>query len=405
MAKKQSSNLASWKEAKKLVSQRISKLRSQGFDIDYKINTPDTIRKTDVEWLKNLTTEKIKQGKSTKRFTIDIKYTGEDTRPSRNGHGSVNTLSKTSPFTARDLRKMANELDKRISEDSSPIHAAGGVKHTGKSARSPRIGRSSTNASTDTSPFTARDLRKMANELDESVTEDSSPNYATTEREPLYEIGLTDEQIDYALSEGISLEEQLENASYFEDLENEDLTLPAQDPETLASYYLDTETGEIFTENDAEIYVRKNGRIVNDIYGNPKIKPTLEHHINEPVSKEALEVLQWDNFISDFKAARANRYTGIDPTPYFEELHKQVSASQITDLLNELQDYGSNIFDLSFWYETAPEEQGERFNAFLEAIDERYGTDTSELRQQFNAENEHFVFLDNMKANARTLNL
>ena len=350
MAKKQSSNLASWNKAKKLVSQRISKLRSQGFDIDYEINTPDTIRKTDVEWLKNLTTEKIKQGKSTKRFTIDIKYTGEDTRPSRIGNHNTNISSETSPFTDRDLRKMANELDKRISEDSSP-------------------------------------------------------NYATTEREPLHEIGLTDEQIDYALSEGISLEEQFENASYFEDLESEDLTLTEQDPETLASYYLDTETGEIFTENDAEIYVRKNGRIVNDIYGAPKIKPTLEHHINEPVSKEALEVLQWDNFISDFKTARANRYAGIDPTPYFEELHKQVSASQITDLLNELQDYGSNIFDLSFWYETAPEEQGERFNAFLEAIDERYGTDTSELRQQFNAENEHFVFLDNMKANARTLNL
>lgn len=383
MAKKQSSNLASWNKAKKLVSQRISKLRSQGFDIDYEINTPDTIRKTDVEWLKNLTTEKIKQGKSTKRFTIDIKYTGEDTRPSRIGHRSTNILSETSPFTERDLRKMANELDNRISEDSSPT-----IKHTGESTKPSRSGKGSANISSEISPVTARDLRKTS-----------------SDRELLHELGLTDEQIDYALNEGISLKEQFENASYFEDLESEDLTLPEQDPETLASYYLDPETGKIYSEESSEIYVRKNGRIVNDIYGKPKIKTGLEHHINEAVSAETLEDIMWDNFISDFKTARTNRFTGIDPTPYFEELHKQVSASQITDLLNELQDYGSNIFDLSFWYETAPEEQGERFNAFLEAIDERYGTDTSELRQQFNAENEHFVFLDNMKANARTLNL
>lgn len=316
-----------WRKASKLVAGRVARLREQGFQINYSINRPQNIRKEDIEWLRGLTTEKIKQGKSTKRFTINIEEVGYDTRPSR----------------------------------VSPVR-----DHT---------------VSSDTKEYNPPKPTKAQQ----------------NQRNRLHDLGLTDEQIDYGLSEGISLQEQLSNDEYFDALEETVNTDIEETIEPGYEYYIDTDTGEIFAPDDPQIYARKANRYVVDRTGSFVVKDTLEHHIDAPLSGEELEELKWSHFIGSFKEANVSHFSGINPLPYFEELHTMLSADQINEVLNELSDYSSNVGDMDFWYLQSPNEQGERFNAFLQAIDKKYGTDTSELRRQFNAENEHFVYQENLK--------
>jgi len=355
-----------WEKASKLVAGRVARLREQGFQVNYSINRPKNIRKEDVEWLRGLTAKKIKQGKSTKRFTIDIEQVGYDTRPSR-----------VSPRSTNNFKSDTKEYNPPLPQTNQ-----------------------------------------------------------SKQRKRLRDLGLNDEQIDFGLSLGNSLQDLIDNAEYFEEspseeyentdnlqywndeyavdpdtgelfpFSDENIEIPSGTTEVYeAEYYLDPETGEMFSPNDKSIYLMKKGRYVRDIHGELAIKPNLEHHVTEVTDPRTIESLKWDNFIASFNNIKASHLSGLNPADIFNKLREQVSINQITDLLNEMNDYSSNISDVSYWYKASVTDQAEKMNSFLNALDKKYGTDTSELRREINEQAESIAFLENAAGWGRNINL
>lgn len=71
---------------------------------------------------------------------------------------------------------------------------------------------------------------------------------------------------------------------------------------TAFEFYIDEETGEVFSFDDSRIYEKdKSGHLKVDEHGKLKIKDNLKHKVEVPMSKEEYEDLMWQQMNSKFE--------------------------------------------------------------------------------------------------------
>ena len=186
------------------------------------------------------------------------------------------------------------------------------------------------------------------------------PNVSKYTREDLYKLGVTDDAIDFYLSEGETLDEIAE----------EHISSPVDDFQEELGYYYDPETGTRYTEADPNVYERNRGRYVTDIYGNRKVKEGLEHHVVSPMNAEQYHEIQWENFIDPFRAMETGRnYSGkVNPSAYFEELKRRTSMSELLAAIALISDESSNIGDTYWWYNTDDAQHIDKLQALLSKL-------------------------------------
>ena len=220
-------------------------------------------------------------------------------------------------------------------------------------------------------------------ELQEHLSQVPTPKKIREKRlrDELIAEGIEAERIDYFTDEeGWSMEE----AADFLRSGGEDIEEPEE--EASGSYYYDPDTGERFSPDDPRIYERdRKGKYKyewdkeNEQY-KLKIRPDLEFHSGEPLTPDMLKDLQWSNFIGNFKIANDyGHFDGVDPTPYFEFLKFKIGQDMLFDILNQLSDYGSNVADISFWYEEEEKTQLEKLQCIVSMAQRLSGQDFSAM--------------------------
>ena len=191
----------------------------------------------------------------------------------------------------------------------------------------------------------------------------------------------------FTKQEGWSMEE---TADYLrrQDEEAADISFSEEDTET-AVYYYDPDTGERYSPDDPRIYDRdSNGKYKYEWDNDTqqyrlKIRDDLELHSGEPLTPEMLKDLQWSNFIGNFKVADSYRhFEGINPTSIFEELKNEIGQDLLFDILNEVSDYGSNVADISFWYEEEESSQADKLQTIISLAQKKTGKDFGYLLRE-----------------------
>lgn len=200
------------------------------------------------------------------------------------------------------------------------------------------------------------------------------PTTSKYTREDLYKLGVTDDAIDFYLSEGETLDEIAE----------EHISSPVSEFQEELGYYYDPETGTRYTEADPSVYERKHGRYVTDIHGNRKVKEGLEHHVVSPMNAEQYHEIQWENFIDPFRAMETGRnYHGkINPSAYFEELKNRTNMSELLAAIALISDESSNIGDTYWWYNSDDAQHIDKLQALLSKLTQMTDKDFSDISKE-----------------------
>ena len=201
-------------------------------------------------------------------------------------------------------------------------------------------------------------------------------------RDRLIEEGFSPDEIDYFTEqEEMSMQEAADFLHEREEAEPEGYgDVPS------GSYYYDPDTGERLAPDDPRIFERNEKGQYKYEWDTDlqrytiKIRDDLELHRDEPLTPEMLKDLQWSNFIGNFKIANDyGHFDNIDPTPYFDYLKFAIGQDKLFDILNEVSDYGSNVADISFWYEEESATQLEKLQTIFSLAQRMSGKDFSPI--------------------------
>lgn len=137
----------------------------------------------------------------------------------------------------------------------------------------------------------------------------------------------------------------------------------AENPE----YWYDTATGEKYLPGDDRIYERdKDGRIVTDSNGRPKIRDDIVPVTSAPLPKDEYQNLVWDNIKYNFggryeKSIKANAFQ-----KWLDKMREQYGIFGVRDMLYSAIATGANL-DRDFFYFATWGEYNTAINA-LEAM-------------------------------------
>lgn len=137
----------------------------------------------------------------------------------------------------------------------------------------------------------------------------------------------------------------------------------AENPE----YWYDTATGEKYLPGDDRIYERdKDGRIVTDSNGRPKIRDDIVPVTSAPLPKDEYQNLVWDNIKYNFggqyeKSVKVNAFQ-----KWLDKMREQYGIFGVRDMLYSAIATGANL-DRDFFYFASWGEYNTTINA-LEAM-------------------------------------
>lgn len=120
----------------------------------------------------------------------------------------------------------------------------------------------------------------------------------------------------------------------------------AENPE----YWYDTATGEKFLPGDDRIYERdKDGRIITDSNGRPKIRDDIVPVTSAPLPKDEYQDLVWQNIKYNFggryeKSVKANAFQ-----KWLDKMKEQYGVFGVRDMLYSAIASGANL-DRDFFY-------------------------------------------------------
>lgn len=137
----------------------------------------------------------------------------------------------------------------------------------------------------------------------------------------------------------------------------------AENPE----YWYDTATGEKFLPGDDRIYERdKDGRIITDSNGRPKIRDDIVPVTSAPLPKDEYQDLVWQNIKYNFggryeKSVKANAFQ-----KWLDKMREQYGVFGVRDMLYSAIASGANL-DRDFFYHASWGEYNVTINT-LEAM-------------------------------------
>lgn len=137
----------------------------------------------------------------------------------------------------------------------------------------------------------------------------------------------------------------------------------AENPE----YWYDTATGEKFLPGDDRIYERdKEGRIITDSNGRPKIRDDIVPVTSAPLPKDEYQDLVWQNIKYNFggqyeKSVKANAFQ-----QWLDKMRDQYGVFGVRDMLYAAIASGANL-DRDFFYHASWDEYHATINT-LEAM-------------------------------------
>lgn len=326
----------SWYKATRKLSSRITYLRNKGYDIEYNTIKPKVITQEDIDYINSLKSKQLLELQSNNLIDIQVSKTDKPTTVNSNR------------FNPKTARKELNELgyDNDFIDSALSSGEFSGLK--------------------DYYEF----VKGSAEEIKADYEEYLQPVTLNTEQ-GAYTVDPETGEILSEPKSGKAIQINSEYGAYTVDPETGEIL-----SEPTTGYFVDKTTGEILAENDPHIWEKsKNGW---------HLKRDLEYHSNVPISGEAMEQIKWDNFIMPYD--KMNKYSYINARDFFNELHKEISVSDIEEIMYEMEEEGSNITSFEFWYSEEFEEFFEKLDDMLDRIEERFDKDLSDLRDTLNEE-------------------
>lgn len=137
----------------------------------------------------------------------------------------------------------------------------------------------------------------------------------------------------------------------------------AENPE----YWYDTATGEKFLPGDDRIYEHdKDGRIITDSNGRPKIRDDIVPVTSAPLPKDEYENLVWDNIKYNFGGQYENSTKANAFQKWLDKMRDQYGTFGVRDMLYSAIASGANL-DRDFFYHASWDEYHATINT-LEAM-------------------------------------
>lgn len=137
----------------------------------------------------------------------------------------------------------------------------------------------------------------------------------------------------------------------------------AENPE----YWYDTATGEKFLPGDDRIYERdKDGRIITDSNGRPKIRDDIVPVTSAPLPKDEYQDLVWQNIKYNFGGRYEKSVKANDFQKWLDKMKEQYGVFGVRDMLYSAITSGANL-DRDFFYHASWGEYNVTINT-LEAM-------------------------------------
>lgn len=397
--KKRTKNDIAWSKAVKNFKQRAAYWRDKGYEINFKITKPEKVTKKDIEWLN-------KQGQ--KQFKLDKIYNSKrlwvysrDTKP---------IVSELRNQIFKDLKRTDYKLSPNYDYENARKKEAELEKFREQNMREVRLKAIEEQVKQENEEFAYEQLKErgyqpeeifstaelqgisvsdMLHQLEvaehdyqmlEQGRKQAELDFEEKQRQRLRDLGMTDVQIDTGLDYGETYDDMFEN--WYSESEDEDYyTDTSTNSYEGATYYLDPDTGKIYGETDPRIYEKVNGKYQVDISdGTLKIKSNLERHSGEILDKEMYEQVKWANFIGNFEGAHSSHFENVNPTPIFEELRTKVGTDEFIKAMYELDNEGSNVTDVGFWYRASAEVNITKLSTILSKVEKNTGNTFKDLR-------------------------
>lgn len=405
--KKRTKNDIAWSKAVKNFKQRAAYWRSKGYEINFQITKPEKVTKKDIEWLNKQGQKQFKSETpyKSKRLSVqsrdlkpvqtalrneifkDLKRT--DFKPDPNYDYELARKREAEMQIKREenMRKAVEEAKRREVEQQNEEFAYEQLKERGyepqeifTTANEQGI---SVNELFNRVASAERDI-----DLINEGREQAEADYARTKRDNLHKLGVKDSQIDLALEDGYSYEELEEIYGSDEEYDYDDYEVPdygygLSDAPPLQGYYKDIDTGDIYGEEDPRIYLKVKGKYQVDIdTGELKIKPNLEHHIETLIDKDTYENIKWSNFIGSFEGAHTSHFESINPTGIFNDLKREIGVDEFLRTIYELENEGTNIADVSYWYRGGAAQNIAKLETILSRVEKNTSKDLTKLREE-----------------------
>lgn len=405
--KKRTKNDIAWSKAVKNFRQRAAYWRSKGYEINFQITKPEKVTKKDIEWLNKQGQKQFKSETpyKSKRLTVFSRDLTEAQRSVRNEifKAFKRTDYKQDPNfdyelarkkeeelqikREENMRKAVEEAKRRKVEQQNEEFAYEQLKERGYEPQ--QIFNTA-----DEQGISVNDLfnRVAKAERDIDLINEgrakAAADYEQTKREKLRDLGASDSQIDLALEDGYTYDELEEiyssNNEYdYDDYEVPDYGYGLSDAQSSQGYYKDIDTGEIYGEEDPRIYLKVKGKYQVDIEtGELKIKPNLEHHVETLIDKDTYENIKWSNFIGSFEGAHTSHFESINPTGIFNDLKREIGVDEFLRTIYELENEGTNIADVSYWYRGGAAQNIAKLETILSRVEKNTNKDLSSLREE-----------------------